>query len=91
MLANMCPECHSDAHIEVDEDEAICKKCALSLGFQIDQSAEYRWFGSDDRNPDPTRVGNPLNPLLPESSMGTRILVRPGENKAMRKILQYHL
>jgi transcription initiation factor TFIIIB Brf1 subunit/transcription initiation factor TFIIB len=90
-LANVCPECHTDTHIEVDNDESICKKCALSLGFQIDQSAEYRWFGSDDRNPDPTRVGNPLNPLLPESSMGTRILVRPGENKAMRKIRQYHL
>lgn len=90
-LANKCPECHSDVNIEMDEDEAICKKCSLSLGFQIDQSAEYRWFGSDDRNPDPTRVGNPLNPLLPESSMGTRILVRPGENKAMRKIRQYHL
>lgn len=90
-LANVCPECHTDAHIEVEEDEAICKKCSLSLGFQIDQSAEYRWFGADDRNPDPTRVGNPLNPLLPESSMGTRILVRPGESKAMRKIRQYHL
>lgn len=90
-LANVCPECHTDAHMTVEEDEAICKKCALSLGFQIDQSAEYRWFGADDRNPDPTRVGNPLNPLLPESSMGTRILVRPGESKAMRKIRQYHL
>jgi transcription initiation factor TFIIIB Brf1 subunit/transcription initiation factor TFIIB len=90
-LANKCPECHSDVYLEMDEDETICKKCALSLGFQIDQSAEYRWFGADDRNPDPTRVGNPLNPLLPESSMGTRILVRPGESKAMRKIRQYHL
>ncbi len=89
--ANMCPDCQTDEFVEIEEDEAICKRCSISLGFQIDQSAEYRWFGADDKNPDPTRVGNPLNPLLPESSMGTRILVRPGESKAMRKIRQYHL
>ncbi len=90
-FASFCPECNSSAFIEMEQDEAICKRCAISLGFQIDQSAEYRWFGSEDKNPDPTRVGNPLNPLLPESSMGTRILVRPGESRAMRKIRQYQL
>lgn len=32
-----------------------------------------------------------MNPLLPESSLGTRIVARPGEHRAMRKIRQYHL
>jgi transcription initiation factor TFIIIB Brf1 subunit/transcription initiation factor TFIIB len=32
-----------------------------------------------------------MNPLLPECSLSTRIMARPGENKAMRKIRQYHL
>ena len=75
----------------MSDDELICRKCGTHLGFNIDSSAEYRWFGADDRNPDPSRVGNPLNPLLPESSLGTRILYRPGDSKAMRKIRQYHL
>jgi transcription initiation factor TFIIIB Brf1 subunit/transcription initiation factor TFIIB len=90
-LTNECPDCQTDKWLAVEEDEVICKKCGITLGFNIDSSAEYRWFGSEDRNPDPTRVGNPLNPLLPESSLGTRIMARPGENRAMLKIRQYHL
>ncbi len=86
-----CDECETGFWIQIHHDEVICTKCGSHFGFQIDSSAEYRWFGSEDRNPDPTRVGNPLNPLLPESSLGTRILTRPGDSKAMRRIRQYHL
>ena len=86
-----CDECETGFWIQIHHDEVICTKCGSHYGFQIDSSAEYRWFGSEDRNPDPTRVGNPLNPLLPESSLGTRILTRPGDSKAMRRIRQYHL
>ena len=86
-----CEECKTGEHILLDEDEVTCTVCGTHFGYLIDSSAEYRWFGSDDRSPDPSRVGNPLNPLLPESSLGTRILTRPGDNKAMRRIRQYHL
>jgi transcription initiation factor TFIIIB Brf1 subunit/transcription initiation factor TFIIB len=89
--AYICPQCITDKWVTVDDEEAICQKCATSLGYTITSSAEYRWFGADDRSPDPTRVGNPMNPLLPESSLGTRIVARPGEHRAMRKIRQYHL
>jgi transcription initiation factor TFIIIB Brf1 subunit/transcription initiation factor TFIIB len=89
--AYVCPECTTDAHVEVEEEEAICRKCGYSFGYEVTSSAEYRWFGADDRSPDPTRVGNPMNPLLPESSLGTRIVARPGESRAMQKIRQYHL
>jgi len=88
---HICPECESDRNVQQYNDELICYECGTHLGFMIDSSAEYRWFGSEDRNPDPTRVGNPMNPLLPESSLGTRIMSRPGDNKAMRRIRQYHL
>jgi transcription initiation factor TFIIIB Brf1 subunit/transcription initiation factor TFIIB len=91
LTAYICPDCLTDRWIEIEEDEAICMACCITLGFNVDSSAEYRWFGSEDRNPDPTRVGNPLNPLLPESSLGTRIMVKPGESRVMRKIRQYHL
>lgn len=88
---NVCPDCITDRWIVTHDDEITCTACGNHLGYLIDSSAEYRWFGSDDRSPDPTRVGNPLNPLLPESSLGTRILARPGDTRAMRRIRQYHL
>jgi transcription initiation factor TFIIIB Brf1 subunit/transcription initiation factor TFIIB len=88
---NECPECLTERWMTIEDDEVICQKCGTSLGFNVDSSAEYRWFGSEDRNPDPSRVGNPMNPLLPECSLSTRIMARPGENRAMRKIRQYHL
>jgi transcription initiation factor TFIIIB Brf1 subunit/transcription initiation factor TFIIB len=88
---HICPECNSGTFIEIHDEEVNCTQCGTHMGFLIDSSAEYRWFGSDDRNPDPSRVGNPMNPLLPQSSLGTRILSRPGDSKAMRRIRQYHL
>jgi transcription initiation factor TFIIIB Brf1 subunit/transcription initiation factor TFIIB len=88
---HICPDCETDKWVEINEEEIICRECGNHMGYLIDNSAEYRWFGSEDRSPDPTRVGNPLNPLLPESSLGTRILTRPGDYKAMRRIRQYHL
>jgi len=86
-----CSTCTTSQWVEVFEDEIVCTECGSHLGFNIDTSAEYRWFGADDRGGDPSRVGNPLNPNLPESSLGTRILSRPGEFSAMRRIRQYHL
>ena len=88
---HICSSCGTDIYVEIDEEEITCTQCGTHLGYLIDSSAEYRWFGADDRNPDPSRVGNPLNPLLPESSLGTRILFRPGDSKAMRRIRQYHM
>lgn len=89
--AYICSTCTSSQSVEVLEDEIICTACGEHLGFNIDMSAEYRWYGPEDHGTDPCRIGNPVNPLLPESSLGTRILTRPGEYGAMRRIRQYHL
>ena len=89
--AYICPECTSCSDIIQEKDAMICKKCDILLGYVIDSGPEYRWFGSDDRSPDPTRVGGPINPLLPESSLATRILWRSGDCAAMRKIRRCHL
>lgn len=89
--AYICPDCATDQWVQIEEEEAICGKCGHSFGYEVTSSAEYRWFGTEDRSPDPSRVGNPMNPLLPESSLGTRIVARPGESRAMQKIRQYHL
>ncbi len=42
----------------------------------IDQQQEWRFYGTEDSrmNSDPTRCGLPINPLLPDSSLGTIIL-----------------
>lgn len=87
----VCPDCTTSKWISTEDEEIVCTACGIHLGYLIDSTAEYRWFGTEDRSPDPSRVGNPMNPLLPESSLGTRILARPGDSKAMRRIRQYHL
>jgi transcription initiation factor TFIIB len=86
-----CAECGTGAIIVQEKDYMICKSCNSLIEYLIDSGPEYRWFGSDDRSPDPTRVGGPINPLLPESSLATRILWRSGDCKAMRRIRQFHL
>jgi transcription initiation factor TFIIB len=90
-VAYWCPECDSDTHIVQEKDEMVCTTCDVHLDYVLDSGPEYRWFGSDDRSPDPTRVGGPINPLLPQSSLATRILWRYGDCKAMRRIRQFHV
>jgi transcription initiation factor TFIIIB Brf1 subunit/transcription initiation factor TFIIB len=87
-----CSECHTGLFVEiVNEFEVICKKCGEQLEYLIDSAAEFRWYGSsEDRSPDPSRIGNPKDELYPESSLSTRLMMRPGENKQMRRIRQYH-
>jgi len=85
-----CSECRTGQFVETQEEEVFCRKCGEHIEYLIDSSAEYRYFGPDDRSPDPSRAGNPYDELTPESSLGTRIMPRPGENKNMRKIRQYH-
>jgi transcription initiation factor TFIIIB Brf1 subunit/transcription initiation factor TFIIB len=89
--AYICPECETDEHIEQEKDEIICIKCNIHLQFIIDTGPETRWFGSDDRSPDPTRTGLPINHHFPVSGMATRMLWRSGDCKAMRRIRQFHL
>lgn len=86
-----CYHCDSKKGVEIVKDMIICTICDVLLDYVIDSGPEYRWFGMEDRSPDPTRVGGPINPLLPESSLATRILWKPGDCKMMRKIRQYHL
>lgn len=85
-----CDACETDEHIHVETETVICRRCGEIFENILDQGPEYRWFTGDDRNPDPTRVGAPQNPLLPESSLGTTMLLRKNHGNAMRKIKRYH-
>lgn len=83
-------KCPTNANINTENDCVICTECGQVFDHILDQGPEYRWFSGEDRNPDPTRVGAPQNPLLPESSLGTTMLLRKNHGNAMRKIKRYH-
>ena len=65
----------------------ICKKCKSTITNIID-TPEWRFYGSEDtKNSDPTRCGMALNPLLPDSSVGTSI--KNGSNKSGMYIAEF--
>jgi transcription initiation factor TFIIIB Brf1 subunit/transcription initiation factor TFIIB len=67
-----------------------CKSCGYIISRPFDSSAEYRFFSNDDRGGDPTRVGAPQDPTLPQASLGTVILGGYGATKSMYKVRKYH-
>ena len=70
-----CRNCGSEKLFkDVEEGSLVCLDCGLKLEDLVDTSPEWRYYGSsDNKQSDPTRCGNIINPLLPKSSMGTII------------------
>ena len=65
-------------------------KCGIIYKDVLDQTPEWRYYGSEDNNmSDPTRCGMPINPLLKESSYGCTVVCRPRSSYEMRKIRRY--
>ena len=61
--------------------------CGLICRDVVDFSPEWRFYGADDKSStDPTRCGNPINPLLQESSLGCKVLYSGNSSYEMRKI-----
>jgi transcription initiation factor TFIIIB Brf1 subunit/transcription initiation factor TFIIB len=85
-----CTSCGADSEKLTNDDMIICTCCGEILARPIDSSAEYRYFGIEDRGGgDPSRIGAPSDPRLPESSLGTVILPQ-GNAKNMGKVRRYH-
>ena len=64
--------------------------CGVIYTNILDFSPEWRYYSADDKNTkDPTRCGNPINPLLVESSFGCKVLCNPGSSYEMRKIRKW--
>lgn len=64
--------------------------CGVIYKNTLDYSPEWRFYGVDDKNSnDPTRCGNPINPLLVESSYGCKILCTPKSSYEMKKIRKW--
>ena len=89
--SKICIKCNSEQLLG-DEGFYVCsnKKCAYILRNQIDQSAEWRFYGADDNNNnDPTRCGMPINPLLKDSSHSCKVLCASKSTYEMHKIRRY--
>jgi transcription initiation factor TFIIIB Brf1 subunit/transcription initiation factor TFIIB len=87
-VTNECISCGS-ALMVMDDGFPTClnKSCGMVYTDTLDYSPEWRYFGADDKNAnDPTRCGNPINPLLEMSSYGCKVLHTPKSSKEMIKI-----
>lgn len=85
-----CPDCGATDDELLQDDMIVCLRCGNVLARPLDCSAEYRYFGLEDRSGgDPSRIGAPSDPRLPESSLGTVILPQ-GNMKTMSKVRRYH-
>jgi transcription initiation factor TFIIIB Brf1 subunit/transcription initiation factor TFIIB len=85
-----CTSCGATDDDILADDVVVCLRCGTVLARPLDCSAEYRYFGLEDRSGgDPSRIGAPSDPRLPESSLGTVILPQ-GNMKTMSKVRRYH-
>ena len=85
-----CFKCKS-AYIFNEDGFPTCSnsECGIMNCNILDYSPEWRFFSSDDRHAnDPTRCGNPIDPLLEQSSYACKVLcgsVASNEMKNIRK------
>jgi transcription initiation factor TFIIB len=64
--------------------------CGVIYKDTLDYSPEWRFYGTEDKNAkDPTRCGNPINPLLVESSFGCKVICTNKSSYEMKKIRKW--
>lgn len=64
--------------------------CGVIYKDTLDYSPEWRFYGTEDKNAkDPTRCGNPINPLLQESSFGCKVICTNKSSYEMKKIRKW--
>lgn len=88
---DLCELCDSTLIISDDGFPTCCnKKCGIIYKNTLDYSPEWRYYGAEDKNQkDPTRCGNPINPLLVESSFSCKVLLSSASSYEMRKIYKW--
>jgi len=89
--SGLCKLCSSTLII-MEDGFPTCtnSSCGIIYKNTLDYSPEWRFFGADDKNAnDPTRCGNPINPLLMESSFGCKLLCNTKSSYEMKKISKW--
>jgi len=87
----LCNLCNSQLMI-MEDGFPTCTStiCGVMNRDILDYSPEWRFYGADDKNAnDPTRCGNPINPLLMESSFGCKVLCGTKSSYEMKKIRKW--
>jgi transcription initiation factor TFIIB len=86
----ICTSCKNHLFIG-DNGFYVCpnKKCGIIYKDNLDRSAEWRFYGNEDNNGDPTRCGMPINPLLEQSSYSCKVLCPGKSSYEMHKIKRY--
>jgi transcription initiation factor TFIIIB Brf1 subunit/transcription initiation factor TFIIB len=83
---NICSKCASHNIIQAD-GFFTCRDCGLLNSVVIDSGQEWRYYGADDnKGNDPSRCGFPTSDLLPETSIGSMMGMRPHESFKMKKL-----
>jgi len=77
---------HPEKGVLVDEGQRVCTSCGTIMEQTIDEGAEWRYYGAEDRNEDPSRVGLTINQLLPDSSYGSMAMNRKVSSAAFKSI-----
>jgi transcription initiation factor TFIIB len=88
---NLCKLCNSQLMI-MDDGFPTCTNvmCSVMDRDILDYSPEWRFYNAEDKNAnDPTRCGNPINPLLVESSFGCKVLCNTRSSYEMKKIRKW--
>lgn len=89
--SGLCAMCDSILMI-MEDGFPTCTNptCGIIYRETLDYSPEWRFYGVDDKNgTDPTRCGNPINPLLVESSFGCKVLSTSKSSYEMKKIRKW--
>jgi len=88
---DLCALCQSTLVIMEDGFPTCTNKtCGVICKDTLDYSPEWRFYGNEDKNAnDPTRCGNPINPLLVESSFGCKVLCSSKSSYEMKKIRKW--
>lgn len=87
----LCSNCKSVLVI-MDDGFPTCTntQCGIICKDILDHRPEWRFHSSEDKNSaDPARCGNPINPLLEESSHGCKVLYTGKSSYEMRRIAKW--
>jgi transcription initiation factor TFIIIB Brf1 subunit/transcription initiation factor TFIIB len=89
---DICKECFSGIIQWTDDNVPICNYCGTMVHENwVDHSPEWKFFKSDEKNHgnNPTRCGNPINPLLEESSISCKVILPSNSTSEMRRIKRW--
>lgn len=89
---DLCYSCNSILVVAEDGFPTCTNSaCAIIYKNSLDYSPEWRYFDASDKTggADPTRCGNPINPLLKESSFSCRVLCGHNASFEMKKIKKW--